>query len=525
MARRVRDDRVRLGLHTVAPDVLEVLLAQEALRPQSPARRQNLERLAAGALVVATGQQVGLFLGPLYALHKAATAIAWARELEAILDHPVVPLFWLQTEDADFDEVKTAWMPGPEGLVAATLQPGPTTDGRILDDHARVSLGQRQIGPSIADALASAKTLLTGPHADETLTLLEKAYRSDRTLGEAAGELMAELFSDEGLLVFDPRPAHGATPSTTAAFKETLVFALREHDRIEAALRDRASALEHAGYDVQVKVRERTALVCHHPDGPTGDRFRLLREPQGWALAGHEARLSVDEAMALVHEPARFSTTALLRPLLQDRLFPTIAYVGGPGEIAYFAELPPLYELMGLPMPLVLPRARLMLTTPTSRRLAEQLGLPDEAWRLEAADVRARALRERPDITRAEQAVDTWKTATGATLAALTETAHDLSDPTFERQAEKTKDQLEQTMTRALERLKRLALDRDKDTRLRLDRWLALSRPHDGPQERALSFPTFAALLSARGLARRVLQAVEDLVKSRHLADTYEVAL
>lgn len=504
-------------------EVLEVLAAQEALRPSSEARANNLERLAQGALVVATGQQVGLFLGPLYALHKAATAIAWARELERRLEHPVVPLFWLQTEDADFDEVRTTWLPGPDGLLPLTLEPGPALDGRPLDASARVSLGQRQLGPSIEAALSAARAALSGPRSEATLALLERCYRPDRTLGEAAGELMAELFAEAGLLVFDPRPARAPGPSGTAPFNETLAFALDAHDRIEAALSDRAAALEKAGFAVQVKVRERTSLACHHPDGPCGDRFRLVRHPgTTWGLAGHPGELAHADALAQANT---LSTTALLRPLLQDRLFPTVAYVGGPGEIAYFAQLPPLYRLARQPMPLVLPRARLMLSTPASRRLTEQLGLPQDAWRLDAEHLRARVLEGRRDVTDAERAIDAWRAQTKETLATLGAAAEALGDPTFARHADKTRDQLEQTMARALERLKRLALDRDTETRHRLERLIALIRPHGGPQERALPFLPFAAQLGPEALTARVLAEVTALVERLALTDTHEVAL
>lgn len=518
----LKERRLKDRAHT-SREVLDLLAAQEAQRPQSAARSHNLERLAQGALVVATGQQVGLFLGPLYALHKAATAIAWARELERRLEHPVVPLFWLQTEDADFDEVKTTWLPGPDGLQSLTLEPGPTIDHRPLDASARVSLGQRLIGPSIDEILTAARNALSGAFGETTLAMIERCCRPDRTLGEAAGELMAELFADAGLLVFDPRPARGPSPSSTTPFQETLAFALNSHDPIEAALSDRAAALEQAGFEVQVKVRERTSLVCHHPDGACGDRYRLVRRPNArWALSGHPAELDHQGVLA---DPTRLSTTALLRPLLQDRLFPTVAYVGGPGEIAYFAQLPPIYRLAGQPMPLVLPRARLVLTTPASRRMTEQLGLPHDAWRLDAEHLRRRVLESRPDVSRAEHTIDAWRAHTHESLAALSAAAESLGDPSFARHADKTKDQLEQTMARALERLKRLALDRDTETRHRLERLIALLRPHNGPQERALPFIPFAAQVGPHALASRILAEVTTLVERLTLTDTHEVAL
>ncbi|HRE90121.1 MAG TPA: bacillithiol biosynthesis BshC, partial [Myxococcota bacterium] len=177
------------------------------------------------------------------------------------------------------------------------------------------------------------------------------------------------------------------------------------------------------------------------------------------------------------------------------------------------------------PMPLILPRARLMLTTPASRRLTEQLSLPHDAWRLDAEHLRRHVLDARPDITRAEATVDAWRAHTHETLATLAAAADALGDPTFARHTDKTRDQLEQTMARALERLKRLALDRDTETRHRLERLIALIRPHGGPQERTLPFIPFAAQVGPHALAARILAEVTPLVERLTLTDTHEVAL
>ncbi len=509
-ARVVASRRAATLDHTPA-DVLAVLRAQESERPQSPARDQAMDKLADGAFVVATGQQVGLFLGPLYAIHKAASAVVWARHFERLLGHPVVPLFWLQTEDADFDEVRSAHLPGPDGLITASLAPDTATDGRPLTDNCRVSLGQRLIGAQIAATFDQIAPALTGAHAEAVKTALERCYGSGRTLGEAAGDLIAELFADQGLLVFDPRPPRGASPATTEAFGQTIRFALERADVIESTLATRISQVEAAGYDVQVKVREHVALACLHPDGPTGDRFRLVRgDDDHWTLSGAPGRFTTAELTE--RPPAHLSTTALLRPLLQDRLFPTIAYVGGPGEIAYFSELPPLYALAGLPMPMILPRARVQLSTPATRRLTEQLGLPPDAWRLGESELRQHLLGTHTELAPLDTLTTGFTGHLDDTFDALRTLANQLGDNAFAKQADKARDQIDHAMTRLIERLRRTALERNEEERHRLTRLLALIRPNDAPQERVLAFVTFAAQFGPKDLVATLVTHIASLL-------------
>ena len=510
-AARVVASRRAASLDRTPVDVLEVLRSQEAQRPRSAARDQAMDKLSSGAFVVATGQQVGLFLGPLYAIHKAASAVVWARHFERLLGHPVVPLFWLQTEDADFDEVRSAHVPGPDGLITASIAPDHTTDGRPLTDGCRVSLGQRLIGAQIAATFDQIAPALTGAHADAVKLALERCYGSGRTLGEAAGDLIAELFADQGLLVFDPRPARGASPATTQAFGDTMRFALERADAIESTLATRTSQLEAAGFDIQVKAREHVALACLHPDGPTGDRFRLVRSgDDDWTLSGAPGRFTTTELTQ--RPPDHLSTTALLRPLLQDRLFPTIAYVGGPGEIAYLSELPPLYELAGLPMPMILPRARVQLSTPASRRLTEQLGLPPDAWRLGEAELRRHLLGTHTELAPLDALTTDLTSHLDQTFDALRTLANQLGDNAFGKQADKARDQIDHTMARLIERLRRTALERNDEERHRLTRLLALIRPNDAPQERMLAFVTFAAQFGPRELVAKLVTHIASLL-------------
>ena len=358
----------------LSPPLVDLLRDQQAALPASRARAHGLEALARGrTAVVATGQQVGLFLGPLYGFYKAASAVAVARALEAESGVRCVPLFWLQTEDHDFAEIATATVAGGGGEpVALSLPLGAETE-------TRVSIAHRRLPHEIGALLGALSELLgDGPAARETLALLRAHYSAGRPIASAFAGLLAELFADEGLLLLDPREARVAALAAPL-YREALDACTTIGQRLD----ERSAALAEAGFDVQIPVRSDCALVFGHLGAPNGPRYRLERRrgasgssEGGWRLTGADGGFSDDEiAEALAHEPLRFSTSALLRPIVQDALLPTAAYVGGPAEVSYFAQTGPLYEHFRLAMPLVVPRGRFrFLDRHTRRRLAE-LGL------------------------------------------------------------------------------------------------------------------------------------------------------
>src|SRR5665213_563986 len=187
------------------PAALGVLRSQQAGLPASAARAANLEALARGqTAVVATGQQVGLFLGPLYSFYKAASAIAVARALEAEAGVRTVPLFWLQTEDHDFAEIASCQVAGADGAPLILALGDGAGDEAV--DEARVSVAQRRLGPEVEALLDTlSETLRPSPAATETLALLRAHYTTGRSLAGAFAGLLGALFAEEGLLIFDPR--------------------------------------------------------------------------------------------------------------------------------------------------------------------------------------------------------------------------------------------------------------------------------------------------------------------------------
>lgn len=487
----------------IDPAVHAALAAQEGRRPQSAARRANLARLAEpGAVAVVTGQQVGLALGPLYTLHKAAAAVATARALEAETGHPAVPVFWLQTEDADFEEIRAVALPDQStgGITRVTIADA------LGEAGARASLSERPLGPGVAavhDELAAALHGLQ--HAEATLALLARHYTPEARFGDAFAGVMAELFADAGLLLLDPR-----APELAACSARVHARAIAHAIPLAEALGRRAEALAAAGFRVQVPIREGAALSCFHPDGPAGPRYRLLPVGDGFELAGDPRTIPAARvAEALASEPHTFSTTALLRPLLQDVWLPTAAYVGGPGELAYFAELAPVYALFERPLPLAVPRARFLIAGPTARRLSEQLdlaplaaGAPRDAL---LAELSARAGDAPVDP---EQALAPTRAAAEAALTALNSALAPL-DAGFEKIARRAQEGIERELQRVADRARRAVAEADAVRVARLDRLRGLTWPGGAPQERVLGFPFFAAQHGPEALVAALLAAVE----------------
>jgi bacillithiol biosynthesis cysteine-adding enzyme BshC len=489
----------------VPPALLAELRAQDAEWPESVNRGANLEALARpGTVAVITGQQVGLFLGPLYTFYKAASAIAVARALEAETGVRCVPIFWLQTEDHDFDEIATSHVLGSGGVPRRlTIAP----DARL---PARSSIAHHCLGPDVEAALASLDDALAmAPGAAEVMQLLRAHYRPGVPVGRAFGRVIAALFAEEGLIVFDPR-----VPAVARLAVPLYRRALAETTEIGRALTERKAVLEAAGLSEQVPVRASCPLVFFHDKSAEGPRYRLERsDADTWALAG-AAGASVSDAelrRLLEEDPLRFSTSALLRPLMQDTLFPTAAYVGGPAELAYFTQLGPLYDRFGLPQPLVVLRARLRCVDDRSRRLLAQLGL--EARDLERPEAEVlqklatRAAGETSDLPTPAALAEEMKAAFDPALARLRSVLR-AADATLLRPVDRRSTQMQVSVDRLVAKYA-AALARKDSTRLeRLERLRTYLNPEGHPQERHYGWPTLAARSGQDNFARSVAAAI-----------------
>lgn len=315
------------------------------------------------SLVVVGGQQAGLFGGPLYTLHKALTVLALARELERDLARPVVPVFWIASDDHDLAEVARAWLTDAEGRLREIALPGRLAEA----PRSRRPVSQVALGPDVAAALdAAADILAPAPFAAEVVAALRAAWRPSSSFAAAFGEWMHRLLAGTGLVTVDPADARLKRIGAPLFARE-----IAEPGIVGRAVAEQTARLAAAGYPAQLDVRDGVLALFLHDPGRTAIESSggVLQLSGGRPLAPSEL------AGLLDREPERFSPNAALRPLFQDTLFPTVAMVLGPAELAYCAQLALAYERLGVPMPVLFPRSSLTLLEPRVERLMAARGL------------------------------------------------------------------------------------------------------------------------------------------------------
>ena len=315
--------------------------------------------------MVTTGQQAGLFTGPLYTVHKILTAIRLAEALERELGGVVLPVFWVASEDHDFAEVNHAYAVTEAGelrrcAVSATADvPVPMSEMRLGDD----------VDGALVDFVQSVS--VEGDNTNHLRSILAD-YRPGTTLAEAFLRTILRLFSGFDLCVTD-----AADPAVKRGSARVLLAEAErapEHERLVA---DRSERLAAAGYPPPVTVMEGASNLFYH--GPAG-RERLYRDGEALAARESRRRLSLDDLRGLLaDEPRALSPNVLLRPVAESAVFPTLAYVGGPAETAYFAQIQPLFESLGIRPPLAFPRFSATIVPAEVERAQAEAGIePDE---------------------------------------------------------------------------------------------------------------------------------------------------
>jgi bacillithiol biosynthesis cysteine-adding enzyme BshC len=327
----------------------------EALAEQnggSPA----LDRLARpGTVAVVTGQQVGLFSGPCYTIYKALTAAKLARRLTE-MGIPAVPVFWLATEDHDYAEVNHCWVFDAQNRPVRLEIPGSNPERRPV--------GEIPVDGGPLDALR--ETLRDFPFGEETSALVESAYANGRTFGAAFFHLLRQVLSSQDLLFLDP--LHPAARRLAAPLLREAVEAAPD---LTARVLERNRELTEAGYHAQVHLDEHTSLVFLLEGGR-----RLTLHRQNGEYSANSQRFSTGNLAARAEQ---LSPNALLRPVIQDYMLPTVAYVGGPAELAYLAQSQVIYDSLLRRMPVALHRQSATLLDVRSAKLMDRygLGLPD----------------------------------------------------------------------------------------------------------------------------------------------------
>lgn len=322
-----------------------VLKAQYTTLPQSSEKtRNNIKSLNDNkTLAIVTGQQLGLLGGPLYTLYKIITAIKLSRQLkERYEEYNFVPVFWLEGDDHDFNEIRWIKLINRQNELTEI-----SYSEEIPEDNAKQSVGSLILTPEINSVLDLIKnTLRETEFTPDLLSRLAEIYTEGKTIKQAFRELIFWLFDEYGLVIFDPQDSQIKKLLVPILLREIEGF--REHTQKLVLTSAKLEEIYHA----QVKIKP-VNLFFSTDDGrysiePVDETFRLRRKRR---------QFSKEELLDTIKtEPERFSPNVLLRPICQDYLLPTALYIAGPSEIAYFAQVTPLYDFFEIETPIVYPR-------------------------------------------------------------------------------------------------------------------------------------------------------------------------
>jgi bacillithiol biosynthesis cysteine-adding enzyme BshC len=457
--------------------LVRALERQLAARNAPVPSRQAAERLGdPAAVAVVTGQQAGLFGGPLYTLLKAVTAVQLAREVASVHGVPVIPVFWVAGEDHDWVEVRTAaFLDGEFNRRQVTLPDLPGAGVKPVDALV--------LNEAIDEAIHALEAALpvTEFKAD-VVARLRTHYRPGVSMARAFACWLEDLLGAHGLVVFE-----GSDPAAKPIVADLFARELADPARSVSLVASACTDLRARGLEPQVEPAE-DGTTLFYLDA-TG-RHAIKRKGHGLSVAGRERSAAELSAEAAAH-PERFSPNVLLRPVVQDRLFPTICYIGGPAEIAYQAELGGIYQAQGVERPLLCPRASATLIDSAAAKFLDR---PDVTFRSlqpqnesflnqllanqmppaldQGLDVAAREVREQLDRVR-------------EALATV--------DPTLVGAADTTRDRMLDSLKQLQGKVVQASKRKDDTLRRQFLRTQALVFPAGHPQERDLSVAFFVS--------------------------------
>lgn len=451
----------------------------EAFIP-SAARDAAIARLRhPDALVVTTGQQPGLFTGPLYTVYKALSTAALARVLERRWGRPVVPVFWAAGDDHDFAEAsQAAWIDGNGAVATASLASRPP-------DAPLTPMYREPLGPAIEPVVERlAADLPPSEYREQTLAWLRRHYYPSATVGAAFAEAMAELVAPAGVVCFD-----STHPAAKRAAGPYLERALERAAEIDRELDKWAEQLGATARTSGVSVGDGAALVML--ESRLG-RDRLVSDGESFVTRRSRERFDLQTLKAIAREePTRLSPNVLLRPVVESALLPTVAYLGGPGELSYLVLTPPVYRAMEIRQQLPLPRWSGVMLEPRVERVLQKFQITLEDLLAPAGALEARLVRSQlpPE---ALEALASVRHAVEQGYDTIARSATEI-DPTLARSIQGIQ---QQALAGTQEAEKKLVqhLKRRQETELgQIGRARNAVLPLNKPQERVLTVAPFLA--------------------------------
>ena len=462
------------GLPRDRDRLVNALIAQQDRRGAPGAAAASAERLRdPRSVAVVTGQQAGVFGGPLYTLLKAVTAIQLAARTTREFGVPAVPVFWIDAEDHDWDEVASTVVLDGDARTRTLTLPRPNGAGAVSVASVRLDAGVTALVDELRQTLAPTE------FSDEVLALVAEAYRPGEGMADAFGRWLEKLLGPMGLVLYDC-----ADPATKPLAADVFSHEFKHPGRTFELAARAGEALEALGYHAQVAPHP-GGVALFHLDGGR----HAVRHEDGRYVAGHRG-YGADEMEALAKSaPEQFSPNVLLRPLVQDATFPTVCYVGGPAELAYLGQLRGVYEHFGIPMPLVHPRATATIIDAAAARFMQKYSVPLETLRPQD-EAELNRLLEAQLPASVEQSLHDATEAVQARMAAVV-AAVPLIDPTLEGAARSTLGKMEHDLRTLHSKIIHAAKKRDETLRRQYNRARVQAFPDGHPQERTLGFVFF----------------------------------
>lgn len=330
--------------------------------------------------VIITGQQPGIFTGPLYTIYKAVTAISLARRLEDKFGVRCAPIFWIGADDHDFDEARTVHVLTKNNEpLSLTYEPSADVDGKSM-----YAVPVEDSLHEVVDRIAAETP--GSEFREEVRTFLHDSLNDSTSIADWFARIMAHLFRDTPLLFFAPH-----LPKARAMMAPIIESEINEPLASTKYLNEAAAQLRKLGYEPQLEKGEKECNFFLESDGR---RRKVTFNASEFVLPEEERHYATKDLLKqLEDEPGRFSPNVALRCIVQQMLFPAASYVAGPGEVAYWGQLKPVFQHFQVPMPIVFPRARAVLTTIKLNKILHKLGLSIEELSQSTDELVERALQ------------------------------------------------------------------------------------------------------------------------------------
>lgn len=453
------------GNRSASVDILQTLNKKYEVHEKA---LQNIKRLEQSrALAIVTGQQLGVYGGPLFTILKTISTIHLATRMEKLLDQPVIPVFWLADEDHDYDEIRSLTVLNKDDPQTFSL---PAKTG-VLPPVAELSY---------TDAIRDLRRQLKEAQfetdfSEELWSLLDANFTAGTRFDRAFGGFIADLFSKYGLVL-----AGSNHPKVKQLSRECMRSAVQQADEIRNALQKQTQVIGKK-YKQQVTLFDSNLFYLDEGSG----RVKISRNGEGWKTAAGQ-QWDTDELLAAIEsEPERFSPNVFLRPLMQDYLLPTLGYVAGPGEVAYYGQMKQMYKCLDMQMPVVFPRLSATLIEPPISRILDEVPFEIYEFGQRIEDLESEFV-DRTGQTDIEALFVEWEKKAGEVSKLPIQKITEI-DPTLEASAEKALAKFANQLNRLKGKVYRSVKDHEETQIKRIRRIQNHLFPNRGLQERTIA--------------------------------------